>query len=676
MAKRLIFLLCFLVLGLAGSAWTEDLPQGLDLAENVTLSGTPTEAGTFSFEVTVQDSASNEASLDLSLTVDPDSPNGWVTINGTVTYNEAPLCAMVLANGQHMFSCSGDGSYSLEVPLDSNGQITLFSFVAGLAPFKQILLPSEASNFDVHMSRASQNGRAMEITVSTSSLDNNWVTISGNVTHNESAVNAMVLANGQYMFSRRSDGWYELRVPLDDNGQITLFGFAEGFLPHKHIFSINSSNGTLLQPEDFQYLGAFRLPGEGARPRSFEYGGEAMTFNPNGNPSGPEDGFPGSLFVMGHQRILVDLPEGNQVAEISIPVPVNSKNLNELNYAEFIQDFQDITGGDFFSGLDEIPRVGMQYLDVQATGAKVHITWGQHLDPEPTVPTHAWFDPDLSSPGMQGTWFIGNQSFYSTNDYLFEIPASWADENANGRYLATGRYRDGGWSGMGPALFAYRPWVDDSGTPAPSGTYLEETMLLLYENSFDNDSIERSLNGYQHPDEWTGGAWLTSSTGKSAVLFAGTKGTGAKYWYGFINPAGSEYPCVAQALVGEFTVCRNADGTACPDSDLTECQGHNDTRGWWSSRFTAQFILFDPDDLAEVASGEMDPWEPQPYASLDIDEHLLFQPPEWEDEMLGTGDQRRFRIGAAAFDRNNDLLYVLELFGDQAKPVVHVWNIQ
>ncbi len=48
----------------------------------------------------------------------------------------------------------------------------------------------------------------------------------------------------------------------------------------------------------------------------------------------------------------------------------------------------------------------------------------------------------------------------------------------------------------------------------------------------------------------------------------------------------------------------------------------------------------------------------------------------WEDEMLGTGDQRRFRIGAAAFDRNNDLLYVLELFGDQAKPVVHVWNIQ
>ncbi len=76
---------------------------------------------------------------------------------------------------------------------------------------------------------------------------------------------------------------------------------------------------------------------------------------------------------------------------------------------------------------------------------------------------------------------------------LFQIiaryfkPALWADGNANGRYLATGRYRDGGWSGMGPALFAYRPWVDGSGTPAPSGPYLEETTLLLYENSMNTD---------------------------------------------------------------------------------------------------------------------------------------------------------------------------------------------
>ena len=42
--------------------------------------------------------------------------------------------------------------------------------------------------------------------------------------------------------------------------------------------------------------------------------------------------------------------------------------------------------------------------------------------------------------------------------------------------------------------------------------------------------------------------------------------------------------------------------------------------------------------------------------------------------MLGTGVQRRFRLGDVTFDRANGLLYVLELFADGAKPVVHVWR--
>jgi len=277
---------------------------------------------------------------------------------------------------------------------------------------------------------------------------------------------------------------------------------------------------------------------------------------------------------------------------------------------------------------------------------------------------------------MQGVWFIGNQSLYSVNGYLFEIPASWADEHAAGRYLATGRFRDGGWSGMGPALFAYRPWVDAAGTPASSGTHLEETVLLRYESSENTPDIERCLDGYQHPDEWEGGAWITTDTGKAAVLFAGTKGTGTKYWYGYVNPAGPEYPCVDGEFVGQFAVCRLADGTPCPPEDLTECADHNDYRGWWSTRFDAQFILYDPADLAQVAAGAMASWEPQPYVSLDIDEVLFLNPAEIEQDMLGTGVQRINRIGAVAYDRDNNLLYVLELFADEARPVIHVWEVR
>ena len=43
---------------------------------------------------------------------------------------------------------------------------------------------------------------------------------------------------------------------------------------------------------------------------------------------------------------------------------------------------------------------------------------------------------------------------------------------------------------------------------------------------------------------------------------------------------------------------------------------------------------------------------------------------------VGWGDQRRYRIGAAAYDRENALLYVLELYADGAKPVVHVWRVE
>jgi len=119
-------------------------------------------------------------------------------------------------------------------------------------------------------------------------------------------------------------------------------------------------------------------------------------------------------------------------------------------------------------------------LETLVSAVRAVARGGQHLQPDPPDASHAWFDPNLAVPNLRGTWFIGNQSLYSVNGYLFEIPADWANAHASNRYLGTGRYRDGGWSGMGPALFAYRPWTDERGTPPPTGTHLPETTLLLY----------------------------------------------------------------------------------------------------------------------------------------------------------------------------------------------------
>ena len=134
-------------------------------------------------------------------------------------------------------------------------------------------------------------------------------------------------------------------------------------------------SGEAVNPADLEYLGAFRLPGGDDPPQTFAYGGNAMTFNPDGDSSGAQDGFPGSLFVTGHDRVAYGgVPDGDQVAEVSIPAPVISRNIAELNTAEFIQDFTNVTAG-HFTELEEIPKVGLQYLNRPETGPRIHIAW-------------------------------------------------------------------------------------------------------------------------------------------------------------------------------------------------------------------------------------------------------------------------------------------------------------
>jgi hypothetical protein len=430
-----------------------------------------------------------------------------------------------------------------------------------------------------------------------------------------------------------------------------------------------------LMPSDFTYVGAFRLPVGGPRPKTFEYGGTAMTFRPDGDPRGPKDGFPGSLFITGHVRLAYgELPNGSQIAEISVPRPAPARRLDQLPRARFLQRFHNVARNRF-KGLDEIPRIGLQYLKTAKTGALIHIAWGQHFQPTPPAPSHAWIRPTLDRPNFRGEWFVDADNPYSNNGYLFEIPNAWASKFVGGRLLATGRYRDGGWSGLGPSLYAYRPWNPKTGAAATAGQHLRSVVLLQYPTSRQTEQMSRALKGYQHPDEWEGGAWIVTKSGKTAVLFAGTKGIGAKYWYGFVHPDGPNHVCVHGASVGQYPACRMADGSLCPKADMTECKGHNDSRGWWSTRFAARFILYDPADFAKVAAGTLKPWQPQPYAHLDVDRHLFQNPGKVETGMLGKGPQRRFRISAVAYDRGNDLLYVVEPFADGTQPIVHVWRL-
>jgi len=375
----------------------------------------------------------------------------------------------------------------------------------------------------------------------------------------------------------------------------------------------------LIQPGDLTYLGAFRLPetDTGDEVASWAYGGQALTYRYSGDASGPDDGFPGSLIGCGHAW-------EHRVSEVTIPVPVVStgKDVDDLPSAITLQAFTDILR---VSDL-EIPRAGLGFL-AHSNVERLYFCYGAHFQ-NGGEGTHGCCGLDFSTPNMRRGWFVDcPHNVYNTNDYMFEIPADWADRHIPGMRLVSGRFRDGGWSGQGPSLVALEPWgiVD-----LPPGSALTHVTLLMYASSEDEGGGSGVMDLYHHSDEWSGGVWLSTSD-KGAVVFVGTKGIG-DCWYG-----DRDGPCL-------------------------ECAGE---RGWWSSGFEGWFLFYDPADLAEVAAGRMAPGEPQPYAHLWVDEFLYHV----------ESTQQKAHLGAASFDPERGLLYVLEPLADANKPLVHVWRI-
>jgi len=398
----------------------------------------------------------------------------------------------------------------------------------------------------------------------------------------------------------------------------------------------------LIHAQDLIYRGYFRLP-EGSGGSDWDYSGHGLTYYPDGDPGGDSDGYPGSLFGFGHDHQLY-------VSEISIPAPMITKDLGAAYTADTIQPFSDLTDGIFQAEEMVIPRAGIAFL--AHPQPRLHFTFGQHI--QDFEVSHGWAGLDLDRPDAQGPWVFDGFTNYVTNDYLFEIPPDWGQAIAPGPLLASGRAREGLWSGRGPGLFAYRPADLDS--PPSAGSVLPDVVpLLLYgEQSTGQPDIvsspSQAVIDYKEADHWWGGAWLTNDDG-AAVVFAGTKALGNE-WYGFANGVVWEHDCAED------------NPSTCPDVP----DWPYDNRGFWADSYQAQLIFYDPAELAAVARGELNSWEPQVYDTLVLDEYLL-------DPTLNHGDYKRDLVGAVAFDRENGFLYLIERMADEYRSVIHVWEI-
>jgi hypothetical protein len=393
----------------------------------------------------------------------------------------------------------------------------------------------------------------------------------------------------------------------------------------------------LLQPSDLVYQGAFAYPSDDA----WAYSGRALAYYPAGDPTGPADGYPGSLYVGGHAN--EDL-----IGEITIPQPVDSSNFNDLPAASVLRSLTDITGGwkdnctyaaecqyrevDGLAYLSNVDRVAWNLRDWYNVAGHDQDSLG-------------WSNLDLT--GAQGVWHIGDRPsgddlFHNakTCNYLFRAPQAFADAHLDGKWLIAGNHREAGALGgsQGPTLYALAPWQD--GDPPAAGQSLDALALLYYRDVYECVwEAEGDINedpapgvcdfpGYRAMDNWGGGAWV-QTVEDSGILVVGRKGLGHNC-YGPTSVCGED-PCA-------------------PSS------------GYHAYPYEPQILFYAPNDLREVVTGIRDPWEVVPYAVHTVEE--VFHP-------------QCAVLGAAAYDQDRRLIYVTEQqAGPWGETAVHAWQIQ
>jgi len=385
----------------------------------------------------------------------------------------------------------------------------------------------------------------------------------------------------------------------------------------------------LLQPSDLAYLGGFAFPAGD----EWAYSGHALAYYPQGDPAGPADGYPGSLYAAGHTW-------NDLVGEIAIPAPVIADDFDRLPKASVLRPLTDITGGwkDNCTYADDcIYREvdGLEYLPNVRKIAWNLRDWynvaGYDQD------SLGWSELDMS--GAQGVWHIGdrpsaNNEFHNakTCNYLFKAPESFADRYLDGKWLIAGNHREAGAFGgsQGPTLYALAPWED--GNPPAPGQNLDALALVYYPVVNDclwNDPGACLFPGYRARDDWGGGAWVQTPD-KSGILIFGRKALGDNC-YGTPEECGGD-PC-------------------------------DPYKGYHGYPYEPQILFYDPGEVIEVIAGTREPWEVVPYAVHSV-----------ENEMFG-GECAV--LGAVAYDQDRQLIYVTEQeAGPWEETVVHVWSVR
>ena len=464
----------------------------------------------------------------------------------------------------------------------------------------------------------------------------------------------------------------------------------------------------LWYPEAFHYRGAFRVSysdgtGGGAEHRTAYSHFRMLTYCPTGE-SGDNDGYEGSLFLNAQAYELDGPNNGGYIGQINIPAPVVDPTLNPANLplATYIQTFHDAFAGpktNYRNFPGAIPRLG-DLMWVQDGGAGYDALWFTMRDMYNTSSEDrngiGRVPADLNDFRPQGMWHLGPRKWGDPNwpyhylswaDYLFSAPRFWAATYASNRWMIAGMgdREAGTWGASeGPTMFAFNPdFQDRDGCPPNDTTGCDKTPIgttpLLWYKSLQNQTGGPSVCGpavgihavgdYSLADYWSDGAWLSHNNRQSIVL-VGNKCIYDSYYSDCA--LGSGHGC-------DSSYCWNQDHSACEDSPCyTLTPLCDESKGWvcgdpsrgdTAPGYKGRMLFYDPDDIAQVATGNWNPWDPQPYTYLDMTPYIF--------NLAGCSSA----FEGAAYDPDAGRLYLVQGGVDETQtgnddlPIIHVFDI-
>jgi len=387
------------------------------------------------------------------------------------------------------------------------------------------------------------------------------------------------------------------------------------FLSNVTAQSGDPSTLPLLSSGGLEYLGGFRVPAETVNGLSFSYGGQAVAFDPATN----------SLFISSL---------GN-VAEVSIPTPVNSSDPKAMPFARFLQPFSDPTEGhwrDMYDG-----DVKMDSLMVY--GNRLYGTGYIYFDSSNVQRvSHYSRSRQLNQPSFSGwsqVWESGKSGLVA--GVMALVPAEW--QSRLGGPAITGQccipivWR----TSSGPAAFAFDP--AQVGQPTASAT-----PLLYY-------PIEHATLGSWSDSNPTYGS-TTEILGVAVIA-----GTRTALYFGRNG--------VGKNCYGEGTADPSLDGTTASDGSPYCYDPTNSYKAPHAYPYRYQVWAYDLNDLAAVRAGTKQPWDVVPYGVWPLN----LPTPESTVELGGVG-----------YDAQRQLLYVSQLRADHDgccdyRPVIHTFRV-